>query len=106
MPPRSAWRTGEVGSPPEWRTTDWTYIRFHGGRASPRPCYGEAALARWASDLRARWGAEADAYALFNNDHRGCALRDASRFGRLLTDDGVDVGRVPDIGDEVLTRAR
>jgi uncharacterized protein YecE (DUF72 family) len=88
---------------PEWRTAAWTYIRFHGGRGSPRPCYGSAALATWASDLRAGWGTEADAYALFNNDHRGCALRDASRFAGLLVNDGVDVGQAPDLGDEVLT---
>lgn len=88
---------------PQWRTADWTYIRFHGGRASPRPCYGTAALATWASDLRAEWGADADGYALFNNDHRGCALRDASRFAGLLVGCGMDAGRAPDIGDEVLT---
>ena len=29
---------------PRWRTADWTYMRFHGGRATPRPCYGEPAL--------------------------------------------------------------
>lgn len=91
---------------PAWRTADWTYIRFHGGRGSPRPCYGTAALATWASDLQAGWGAGADAYALFNNDHRGCALRDASRFARLLVDGGMRVGSPPDIGDEVLAMPR
>jgi len=25
---------------PIWRTTDWTYLRFHSGRARPLPCYG------------------------------------------------------------------
>ena len=46
-----------------------------------------------------------DGYAYFNNDHQGCALRDAASFGQRLAAFGVDVGRVPDIGDEVLRRS-
>jgi uncharacterized protein YecE (DUF72 family) len=87
---------------PEWRTADWTYLRFHGGRASPRPCYGERALDTWASRLRRDPASGTDGYAYFNNDHRGCALRDAVSFGRRLAALGVDVGHIPDIGDEVL----
>ena len=87
---------------PEWRTADWTYLRFHAGRASPAPCYGSAALATWAGYLRSGWGSDPDAYAFFNNDHRACALRDASTFGRLLVDEGVAVRRIPDVGDDVL----
>jgi hypothetical protein len=45
-----------------------------------------------------------ESYAFFNNDHHGCALRDAPVFGRLLVDAGVSVRVVPDIGDEVLWR--
>src|SRR5207237_8855335 len=26
---------------PRWRTASWGYVRFHEGRASPSPCYGE-----------------------------------------------------------------
>jgi uncharacterized protein YecE (DUF72 family) len=89
---------------PEWRTADWTYIRFHGGRASPRPCYGEQALHKWASRLCDDLESGLDGYAYFNNDHRGCALRDAVSFGRRLTLLGVEVGRIPDIGDEMLVR--
>ena len=90
---------------PEWRTADWTYLRFHGGRASPRPCYGKRALDSWASRMcdDPRWNP--DGYAYFNNDHQGCALRDAASFGQRLAAFGVDVGRVPDIGDEVLRRS-
>lgn len=87
---------------PLWRTTDWTYIRFHGGRAKPGPCYGDHSLARWVTRLLERWGRDQDGFAYFNNDHQGCALRDAAVFGRLLAKEGVRHGRLPDIGDEVL----
>ena len=87
---------------PMWPTADWTYLRFHGGRASPRPCYGERALETWSTRVRDDWGPRADAFAYFNNDHQGCALRDAGTFGRLLARDGVDVGLVPAISEDVL----
>jgi len=90
---------------PIWQTASWTYVRFHGGRASPRPCYGSRALETWAARFR-ELGVSGDpgddSYAFFNNDHHGCALRDAAVFGRLLVDAGIPVGRVPDVGDEVL----
>jgi hypothetical protein len=41
-------------------------------------------------------------YAYFNNDHGGCALRDAAVFGRLLAVVGVKVASQPDVADEVL----
>ena len=91
---------------PTWKTAGWTYLRFHGGRASPSSCYGERALTTWVSRVRDDWGADPDAYAYFNNDHHGCALRDAARFGRRLADDGVRVGHVPDLTDAVLRLPR
>jgi uncharacterized protein YecE (DUF72 family) len=87
---------------PMWRTADWTYLRFHGGRANPSPCYGGRALDTWATRVRDDWSPQADAFAYFNNDHQGSALRDAGTFGRLLSRDGVDVGLVPGINDDVL----
>ena len=87
---------------PTWRTADWTYVRFHGGRASPRPCYGEQALATWSTRVLDDWGPRADGFAYFNNDHQGCALRDAASFGRLIVRDGVEAGVVPEINNEVL----
>lgn len=87
---------------PPWRTTGWAYLRFHGGRARPSSCYGEQALATWSTRVLDDWGPRADGFAYFNNDHQGCALRDAASFGRLLLDAGIDVGVVPDIGDDVL----
>jgi uncharacterized protein YecE (DUF72 family) len=87
---------------PTWRTADWTYLRFHVGRASPRPCYGERALETWALRLRDTWGRQADAFAYFNNDHLGCALRDAAVFARLVGRSGVDVRPISGITNDVL----
>jgi uncharacterized protein YecE (DUF72 family) len=87
---------------PIWRTAGWTYVRFHGGRASPRPCYGSRALEAWAARLGELAELDKDSYAFFNNDHQGCALRDAAVFGRFLRDEGFHVREVPDIDDEVL----
>jgi uncharacterized protein YecE (DUF72 family) len=88
---------------PVWRTADWTYVRFHGGRASPRPCYGERSLRTWATALHDGWGSDPEAFIYFNNDHQGCALRDAAVFARLLTAEGVSVSHAPDVTDDVLT---
>ena len=85
---------------PQWQTAAWTYVRFHGGRANPRPCYGATALEAWATRLREGFGT-VDAFVYFNNDHQGCALRDAVRFGQHLVTSGVEVGHMPDITDEV-----
>lgn len=65
---------------PLWRTTDWTYLRFHVGQATPSPCYGRQALASWVERLSAQWTDSEDAYVYFNNDPRACALRDARVF--------------------------
>jgi uncharacterized protein YecE (DUF72 family) len=78
---------------PRWRTADWTYLRFHQGRAKPRPCYGDQALETWARRLRDGWGRDAEAWVYFNNDHRGCAPSDALRFAELCADLGMDVAR-------------
>jgi uncharacterized protein YecE (DUF72 family) len=90
---------------PIWRTADWTYIRFHAGRATPSPCYGERALDTWATRVADGWGQSADGYVYFNNDHRGCALHDAAMFARLLAVNNVETGRRPDPGDPVLAAA-
>jgi uncharacterized protein YecE (DUF72 family) len=87
---------------PQWRTADWGYLRFHAGRARPASCYTEAALATWAASTRELYGPSPTVFAYFNNDHAGCALRDAATFGRLLVDDGVEVARLPDVPADVL----
>jgi len=80
---------------PLQRTADWGYLRLHEGRASPQPCYGRAALAGWAGRLADMWGAENDVFVYFNNDHGGCAVRDAHRFALALDKVGLVATRVP-----------
>jgi uncharacterized protein YecE (DUF72 family) len=71
------------------RTTDWTYVRFHGPEARERKYqgrYGGRRLWRKAERL-AEWLDEGnDVYAYFNNDHQGHAVHDArwlaDRLGR------------------------
>jgi uncharacterized protein YecE (DUF72 family) len=82
-----------------WRTTDWGYVRFHGGRARPAGCYSRDALATWTDRLAAIWQATEDVYAYFNNDHFACALRDAQVLAKLAADAGLRPTRVPGPGD-------
>jgi len=91
---------------PEWRTASWVYLRFHGGRAGPTSCYGERALATWAGRIRRLWGEDPDGVAYFNNDHAGCALRDARCLADRLGATGVRIGRRPDVPDDVVTRRK
>jgi uncharacterized protein YecE (DUF72 family) len=87
-------RRGVLG--PIWRTADWTYLRFHGGRAVPRPSYGDAALAGWARRLAATWAVDEDIWVYFNNDHRVAAPRDAARFARVVERVGLRPTRPPE----------
>jgi uncharacterized protein YecE (DUF72 family) len=80
---------------PVWRTTPWTYLRFHEGRARPRPSYGRAALDSWARRLAEGWTPAEDCFVFFNNDHRGCAPRDAARFATLCRRAGLRPSRTP-----------
>jgi uncharacterized protein YecE (DUF72 family) len=82
---------------PFWRTTDWTYLRFHEGRAAPAPCYGATALRTWSRRLAEGWGPGADCWVYFNNDSRACAPRDAARFAGILKREGLQPSRVPSI---------
>jgi uncharacterized protein YecE (DUF72 family) len=82
---------------PIWRTADWTFVRFHEGRARPRPAYGRAALATWARRLASEWAPDEDIYAYFNNDHLACAPRDAARFATLCERAGLEPSRTPSV---------
>jgi uncharacterized protein YecE (DUF72 family) len=91
-------RLGPVS--PVWRTTDWTYLRFHTGRAHPIPCYGRQALESWVRRLDEHWTPSSDAYVYFNNDPHACALRDARLFalaGRRLGWVATRVPRATDV---------
>jgi uncharacterized protein YecE (DUF72 family) len=80
---------------PLQRTSDWGYLRLHEGRASPPPCYGRQALRGWALRLADLWGADDDVFVYFDNDHGGCAVRDAHRFAFALEKAGLSATRVP-----------
>ena len=79
---------------PVWRTAPWTYLRFHEGIASPRPCYGRAALHAWARRLAEAWSADEDAWVYFNNDPRACAVRNAVEFAAACRRAGLRPTRV------------
>ena len=91
---------------PVERTAPWGYVRFHEGRASPHPCYGERALDTWARTLARLYGPDDDVYAFFNNDPRGCAVRDARLLGRAASRHGLRPTRVPGPGDVHVPRRR
>ena len=66
------------------RTTDWTYVRFHGPNAIEQPyngLYGKRGLAPAAECLNAWLDEGTDVYAYFNNDWYGHAVTDARRLG-------------------------
>ena len=91
---------------PLWRTTGWGYLRLHEGRASLHPCYGRAALANWAGRLADLWDSSEDVYVYFNNDHGGCAVRDAHRFALAVEHAGLSATRVPSSREASLTMQR
>lgn len=77
------------------RTADWGYLRLHEGRASPRPCYGRAALDAWARRLARLFGPDDDVFAYLNNDAAGCAPRDAAILARRASAAGLRPTRTP-----------
>jgi uncharacterized protein YecE (DUF72 family) len=79
---------------PDWRTSVWGYIRFHGGDDRPPGAYRRRSLARWAERICDQWTAREDVYVYFNNDAHGCALRDAITLTSALTNAGREVTRV------------
>ncbi len=81
---------------PAWRTASWGFVRFHEGRATPPPCYGERALSTWAERIASLWPSRAHVYCYFNNDARACAPRDAVTFARLAARAGLRPTRVPE----------
>jgi uncharacterized protein YecE (DUF72 family) len=73
------------------RTTDWSYVRFHGPSATTRAYYGRYGPIRLAKHARRmqRWLEEGcDVYAYFNNDWHGNALKDAAWLRERLGEFG------------------
>jgi uncharacterized protein YecE (DUF72 family) len=91
--------TDRRGQPqqPLVRTSTWGFVRFHEGRATPHPCYGDTSMRRWVSRIGALWAPTDDVYAFFNNDPGGCAVRDAVRFAAHASRGGMHPTRVPDV---------
>lgn len=79
---------------PLWRTAGFGYVRFHEGRAEPRPRYGRTSLASWL-DRMSVFGDD-PVYVYFNNDPGGAALRDAVALARAAGRRGIEVTRVPE----------
>jgi uncharacterized protein YecE (DUF72 family) len=71
-------------------TTDYTFVRFHGGTRGRNGNYSRAELATWARRL-SRWSKHVRVFAYFNNDWEGYAIRNASALKKL-------VGREPEGG--------
>ncbi len=68
-------------------TAGWTYIRFHGPRATEHPYrgrYGAEGLRPAIRRLRSWLGAGCDVYAYFNNDDSGYAVQDALLLAERL----------------------
>jgi uncharacterized protein YecE (DUF72 family) len=69
------------------RTTDWTYVRYHGPNAIAEPYrhrYGPEKLRRGAAILGGWLDEGSDVYAYFNNDWYGNAVTDATTLREQL----------------------
>ena len=65
-------RAGRMQNP-DWVTTDWLYLRLHGGRGRAGN-YGPRVIDRYASQLATL---DREAFVYFNNDMSGNAVRNA-----------------------------
>ena len=71
------------GPPSPWvDTADWSYLRFHSGRARDGD-YSARELRAWARRLTGQTG---DLFAYFNNDWQGFAITNAQTLRALVTD--------------------
>jgi len=84
---------------PLWRTASWGFVRLHEGRAAPSPCYGDAALRSWVARIAELWPGDCEVHVFFNNDPRGCAVRDAVRFAGHAGRAGLRPTRVPRLAE-------
>ena len=76
---------------PWLRTTDWTYVRFHGPDALHRAYWGRYTGRRlWrVADRLGAWLADGcDVYAYFNNDQEASAVADAAWLADRLAPSG------------------
>ena len=66
-------------------TTDFTYLRFHGGAGTYDSRYTDGELREWADKARGWLSSGKDVYAFFNNDAHGYAIDNARSFAHLAT---------------------
>jgi uncharacterized protein YecE (DUF72 family) len=65
-------------------TSDFTYVRFHGGTPELRGNYETATLRRWARQIE-NWRSQLrNVYIYFNNDWEGFAIDNAFELKKLL----------------------
>jgi uncharacterized protein YecE (DUF72 family) len=64
-------------------TTDYTYVRFHGGTRGRNGNYSRSELTEWAGRLD-RWSKTVDVFAYFNNDWEGYAIDNAVALRNIL----------------------
>ena len=64
-------------------TTDFTFIRFHGGKRGRYGNYSDSEIHEWAERVRA-WAQQRQVFAYFNNDWNAYAVENGKRLKRLL----------------------
>ena len=64
-------------------TSDFLYLRFHGGETLYGSHYSDRELKEWAKFAR-KFKKQKDIFAFFNNDAQGFAIKNALRFKELL----------------------
>lgn len=69
---------------PPVETADFVYLRFHGPGRLFASSYTDEALAAWAAEIRRSLERGKAAFAYFNNDVQGFALRNARTLLRML----------------------
>jgi uncharacterized protein YecE (DUF72 family) len=64
-------------------TTDFTFIRFHGGKRGRYGNYSDAEIQEWAERIRA-WAADRAAFVYYNNDWNAYAINNARMLTKLV----------------------
>jgi uncharacterized protein YecE (DUF72 family) len=78
------------------RTASWGFVRLHEGDGDPPPCYPGTDLERWADIIAAHYGPDEEVFLFFNNDPRGCAVRNAVEMADVARSRGLRPTRVPE----------
>jgi uncharacterized protein YecE (DUF72 family) len=65
-------------------TTDFTFIRFHGGKRGRYGNYSDSEIREWAKRIRG-WAQERPVFAYFNNDWNAYAIGNARLLTKLVS---------------------